>query len=207
MKFNTPPNWPAPPEGFAPGPDWTPDPSLPAPPPGWQLWVDDDVALPGETTQALRHHKQAITSFWVGVAFFAATAIAAAFISSTGVLWYGGLIFGAISLVRAGVTYRASRKDGAPALTGTAKGLAVVGLVVALGAGAYTASTFYTTETTNTEVGSCWTISGSGDAKAVSCDDTHDYTAVSEVKDAADCPNDEYLEAKDGSDVLCLQKG
>src|SRR6187431_799402 len=52
MKFNPPPNWPTPPEGFVPEPGWTPDPTLPAPPPGWQLWVEDDVLLPGETTEA-----------------------------------------------------------------------------------------------------------------------------------------------------------
>lgn len=38
-RFNPPPNWPVPPEGWQPQPGWTPDPSWPAPPPGWQLWV------------------------------------------------------------------------------------------------------------------------------------------------------------------------
>jgi hypothetical protein len=41
MRFNSPPNWPAPPPGWVPPPDWRPDPSWPAPPPGWQVWVDD----------------------------------------------------------------------------------------------------------------------------------------------------------------------
>ena len=41
MRYNPPPNWPAPPEGWEPSADWTPDPSWPPPPPGWRLWVDD----------------------------------------------------------------------------------------------------------------------------------------------------------------------
>jgi hypothetical protein len=39
MRFNPPPGWPPPPEGFTPDPGWQPDPSWPAAPPGWRLWV------------------------------------------------------------------------------------------------------------------------------------------------------------------------
>lgn len=39
MRFNPPPGWPAPPEGWRPPAGWTPDPSWPDPPPGWQLWI------------------------------------------------------------------------------------------------------------------------------------------------------------------------
>jgi hypothetical protein len=42
MRYNPPPNWPKPPEGWAPHADWSPDPSWPPPPPGWRLWVEDD---------------------------------------------------------------------------------------------------------------------------------------------------------------------
>lgn len=42
LRFNPPPGWPAPPEGFTPDAGWQPDPSWPPPPPGWQLWVPDD---------------------------------------------------------------------------------------------------------------------------------------------------------------------
>lgn len=42
LRFNPPPGWPAPPEGFVPGPGWRPDPGWPPPPPGWQLWVPAD---------------------------------------------------------------------------------------------------------------------------------------------------------------------
>lgn len=40
-RFNPPPGWPTPPEGWVPPPGWTPDPSWPPPPPGWQLWVEE----------------------------------------------------------------------------------------------------------------------------------------------------------------------
>lgn len=41
MRYNPPPNWPEPPEGWVPPPGWSPDPSWPAPPPGWKFWVED----------------------------------------------------------------------------------------------------------------------------------------------------------------------
>ncbi len=43
MRFNPPPNWPQPQEGWVPSPGWTPDASWPPPPPGWQLWIDDEA--------------------------------------------------------------------------------------------------------------------------------------------------------------------
>ena len=42
MRFNSPPGWPQPPEGWTPPPGWRPDPSWPEPPLGWRMWVDDD---------------------------------------------------------------------------------------------------------------------------------------------------------------------
>jgi Domain of unknown function (DUF4041)/T5orf172 domain len=39
MRFNPPPGWPQPPEGWVPPAGWNPDPSWPDPPDGWQLWV------------------------------------------------------------------------------------------------------------------------------------------------------------------------
>lgn len=43
MKFNPPPNWPAPPPGWSPPAGWEPDPSWGPVPAGWQLWIDDVV--------------------------------------------------------------------------------------------------------------------------------------------------------------------
>jgi len=42
MRFNSPPGWPAPPEGWTPPAGWKPDPSWPEPPDGWQLWLPED---------------------------------------------------------------------------------------------------------------------------------------------------------------------
>lgn len=52
MRYNPPPNWPKPPQGWAPSPEWSPDPSWPPPPPGWQLWVDDDAPPVGQDEKA-----------------------------------------------------------------------------------------------------------------------------------------------------------
>jgi len=43
MRFNPPPNWPAPPKGWTPPADWKPDPAWGDPPHGWPLWVEDSV--------------------------------------------------------------------------------------------------------------------------------------------------------------------
>lgn len=43
LRFNPPPNWPAPPDGFTPPAGWQPDPAWGPAPEGWQLWVDDAV--------------------------------------------------------------------------------------------------------------------------------------------------------------------
>ncbi|MCH9759513.1 MAG: nuclear transport factor 2 family protein [Actinomycetia bacterium] len=47
MRFNPPPNWPPPQDGWVPSPGWTPDPTWPPPPAGWQLWIDDDTTPAG----------------------------------------------------------------------------------------------------------------------------------------------------------------
>ena len=54
MRYNPPPNWPKPPTGWVPPPEWSPDPSWPAPPPGWQLWVEDDAASTKRAKPALK---------------------------------------------------------------------------------------------------------------------------------------------------------
>jgi hypothetical protein len=46
VRFNPPPNWPAPPPGWTPPTDWQPDPSWPPPPDGWQFWVEDPPPAP-----------------------------------------------------------------------------------------------------------------------------------------------------------------
>src|SRR4051794_2860259 len=57
MRFDPPPGWPRPPEGWTPPAGWAPDPSWPAPPPGWVFWVPVPVvsipAYDGAVVQAL----------------------------------------------------------------------------------------------------------------------------------------------------------
>lgn len=43
-RYNPPPSWPPPPEGWTPPAGWQPDPTWGPPPPGWQFWVDDGSA-------------------------------------------------------------------------------------------------------------------------------------------------------------------
>jgi len=52
MRFNPPPGWPTPPEGWSPPTGWTPPPAWPAAPEGWQLWLpDESVAAPAAMGQ------------------------------------------------------------------------------------------------------------------------------------------------------------
>ncbi|MBK6873059.1 MAG: HNH endonuclease [Kineosporiaceae bacterium] len=51
-RFNPPPGWPAPPEGWRPTPNWIPDPSWPAPPVDWEFWLVDDGPRPAPSPQA-----------------------------------------------------------------------------------------------------------------------------------------------------------
>jgi len=54
-KFNTPPGWPPPPEGWLPTEGWAPDPSWPKSPRDWKFIIPDDaVALPGSAVPAVR---------------------------------------------------------------------------------------------------------------------------------------------------------
>ncbi len=46
-RYNSPPGWPPPPEGWTPPPGWQPDPSWPPAPEGWQFWVDDGAGQSG----------------------------------------------------------------------------------------------------------------------------------------------------------------
>lgn len=47
-RFNAPPGWPKPPEGWVPPENWKPDSSWPPPPPGWQFWIENRPDPPRE---------------------------------------------------------------------------------------------------------------------------------------------------------------
>src|SRR6187399_1529278 len=46
LRFNAPPGWPSPPEGWRPEPGWKPDPSWPAAPQDWVFWVPAETSPP-----------------------------------------------------------------------------------------------------------------------------------------------------------------
>lgn len=46
IRFNAPPGWPEPPEGWRPTHDWQPDPSWPPAPEGWAFWRDSAQGAP-----------------------------------------------------------------------------------------------------------------------------------------------------------------
>ncbi len=48
-KFNTPPGWPVPPDGWQPPPGWRPDPSWPAAPADWNFWIQDTPPISNGT--------------------------------------------------------------------------------------------------------------------------------------------------------------
>jgi hypothetical protein len=50
MRYNPPPNWPAPPAGWTPPPGWEPDAAWGPAPVGWPMWVED-----GKTNWFVRH--------------------------------------------------------------------------------------------------------------------------------------------------------
>ena len=208
MRYNPPPGWPAAPEGWQPPPGWAPDPSWPPAPEGWQLWVADDAPAFGhegeERSAATR--GPAVKQFWIGVALFLVAAIVT-YVSSGGgggVLWYGGMIFGALMLFRAFQAYRASRAAGGPPLGGLGKAATGVALAACLGVGALAATSAVEASSLKPELGSCWKLDGD-EAVLVGCSRAHDYEAVGVVQDEAQCPETSigWVEG-DGTDLVCL---
>jgi len=45
-RYNSPPNWPAPAEGWTPPPGWQSDPAWGPAPEGWQFWVPPGQSMP-----------------------------------------------------------------------------------------------------------------------------------------------------------------
>lgn len=44
-RFNPPPGWPVPAQGWTPPEDWQPDPTWPPPPADWQLWLPEQTGV------------------------------------------------------------------------------------------------------------------------------------------------------------------
>ncbi len=66
MRYNPPPNWPKPPEGWEPSAEWSPDPSWPPPPTGWQLWVEDAPSSSKATSKLSRLENASDDSEYFG---------------------------------------------------------------------------------------------------------------------------------------------
>jgi hypothetical protein len=211
VRFNPPPSWPPVPEGWQPPPGWTPDPSWPAAPEGWQLWVDDEgngvEPLEAQALEArTAHRKQAVKSFWLGVAIFLAGAITTIIASGSGggVIWYGGMIFGAILLFRAVTSYRASRSEGAAPLGMPGKAIAAAGLIGCLAVGGLAVGKLVEAKSLTPSADSCWKSEGE-EVVLVSCSSGHEYRGVGLVQDEAECPATAvgWVEG-DGTTLVCL---
>jgi hypothetical protein len=133
MRFNPPPGWPRPPEGFTPDPGWRPDPSWPPVPPGWQLWVPDeperDAAGSGVTPGYIGYAPApAGSSQWAGWAppappSFGTNGLAIAgfvlgLLGFVGISAILGIVFGSVALSRIRTTGQGGR------------GLAIAGIVL-----------------------------------------------------------------------------
>ena len=143
MRFNPPPGWPEPPEGFMPGPGWQPDPSWPRAPAHWQFWVPDSVQPrsaeigygPERTPRLPSYPRQEAPGTWQpaprqqpGTSGMAIAAFVLGLVSAS-VL---AIIFGIVALRRIRRTHQAGK---GMAIAGIALGSAwlvlVGGLVVA----------------------------------------------------------------------------
>jgi len=84
--------------------------------------------------EAGHHRSRAIGLFWAAVGVLTLGGITGLLADGThgGVVWTGGLVTGTLLLVRAGISFRAARTAGAPALGGPGIVLAVVTTLVAV---------------------------------------------------------------------------
>jgi hypothetical protein len=139
VRFNLPPGWPSPPEGWRPPPNWKPDPKWPQPPADWQLWVDEDAS------HSLSHEgKPAPTPGVLARPSFADRMrgkwgwAAAALVCLLGLIAGGfaeALIFGGLTALILGVVaiIRESRRQGVRQRPGTLAALIAGGASVFIG--------------------------------------------------------------------------
>lgn len=99
-RFNPPPNWPLPPQGFTPPPGWQPDPAWGDPPYGWQLWVADGApaaATPGDSPSGGRPTSATwavAISLVLAVVGLAIGMQPVSLLSGSGILYVGAAIAG-----------------------------------------------------------------------------------------------------------------
>lgn len=136
--------------------------------------------------------RKALVWFASGIATFALGAVSAISASNSdtgGVIWTGGMLFGAVMFWRSLRLYRAVRPAGVPTTWG---GRAVVAVgaaaCLALGIGALNATGAPAPVPPATDAGSCWKDTGGGQVNPVPCQSEHDYRVTSVVSDSSLCP-------------------
>lgn len=95
-KFNAPPGWPTPPEGWEPAPGWSPDPAWPPAPPDWTWWIEipaPDAAAPAFGSPAPWAYAPFGTPNSLPRALWVALAAAIAVAIGTLLPWASVLIF------------------------------------------------------------------------------------------------------------------
>jgi len=164
--------------------------------------------------EAGHHRSRAIGLFWAAVGVLTLGGITGLLADGThgGVVWTGGLVTGTLLLVRAGISFRAARTAGAPALGGPGIVLAVVTTLVAVVIGV-SGLLHYATGLgvgpirglPGPVAGSCWRTLSDREVVEVRCSGVHDYTARVATADPADCQilTETMLPIDDGT-YLCL---
>ena len=136
--------------------------------------------------------RKALAWFAGGVATFALgalSAIAASNSDTGGVIWTGGMLFGAVMFWRSLRLYRAVRPAGV-ATTWRGRAVVTVGAAacLALGIGALNATAAPAQVPPATDIGSCWKDTAGGHLSPVPCQSEHNYRMTSVVSDSTLCP-------------------
>jgi hypothetical protein len=130
-RFNPPPGWPTPPEGWQPAPDWQPDPSWPAAPADWQFWLDDGFPAFLGQSAPVRTSSTGRGFRWLGWAGLAVVALLGLLTGgvSSGLVMAGlyVLVVGVVALARGQVGWA---RLGSRMAGGLATGAGLVVLVV-----------------------------------------------------------------------------
>lgn len=170
--------------------------------------------LPGAPVDDVAGHLRhgAVAQFWIGLGVMIVGGLTGLWADGShgGVVWTGGIVTGAILLVRAGMAYRSSRAAGGEALGGAGVTLAVLGVLVAAAVGVSGLVTYTTGRSPLNPMpgpvaGSCYRAMGEDAATEVRCTGVHDFRARIATTDPAMCQTatETVLRLEDGT-YLCL---
>lgn len=154
--------------------------------------------------------RKAMMTFLGGAALFligAGSAIFAAQSAGGGLIWTGGMLFGAILFWRAWRMHRAVHSLGG---RGTPASKVVVGLGAAACAvlGGITLFQYVAPSEAGGASGSCWNDATGGMLQEVSCGAEHQYEVTSWVADPDSCPmSSEFYVEESATRFGCLKEG